>query len=194
MAMGETVLDKEMLFAKTNGICIICGKAVDRHAWSVEHYIPRAIYKWVPDRYLVSQIESDDNLFMTHYRCNTQKDSKLPTLYDISTLHTNDAIKGQLYDLYDRVKYGIRQYKTLKSAILKNQKGECAMCKKKVSPQRSVLRRRYPDLPRTKDNAMCLCRQCNRQINDPKHLISSVLVIKKPQSPPLHATYDYKTE
>lgn len=173
--------DKIRIYQKTLGICIICGKPVpnEMRAWSLEHYIPRAIYKWVPNAYVQSQIESETNLFIVHERCNFQKDSTLPTLHTIDHLHASPAIKDELYDLYDDIKYAIYRYKAIKQAVWVSQDKCCAFCKKSLSFGKSILRRRDFDLPRTQNNAICLCFSCSLALNSPKHLIQSVTVIKK---------------
>lgn len=68
-------------YARTKGICVICGKPLtkDESKWSVDHFIPRAIYKWVKDEKTKELIESGKNTYVVHAHCNFAKDSTLPT-------------------------------------------------------------------------------------------------------------------
>lgn len=81
-------------YARTHGICVVCGKSLggDESTWSADHFIPRAVYKWVPGKKLRTLIESADNIFITHPRCNLEKNSSVPTMASIGLMHADEDV------------------------------------------------------------------------------------------------------
>lgn len=182
--MSEFFYDKTDIYYKTHGICVICGKPMTHQPehWSLEHFIPRAIYKWVPNPILTKKIESFANLFIVHPRCNFIKDSALPTTHSIYTMHASLSVMREVDRIYSEVKPFINQYKALKQEVWKNQHKKCFFCQKKLSFSQAILRRKHDNEPRSRQNAMCLCTRCSRDLGTPKQLIKEVIVIKKSQS------------
>lgn len=160
--MSYSLHKKEQILRKTRGKCILCGQrvALDDNS-NIEHYIPQAIYKWVEHPELRQQLESLDNLFIVHKKCNRKKDSRLPTQKNISTLRVHHEIKEQLRALYQAVIDSVNAYKSIKQSAWEAQKRECYFCEKPITIHQATLRRENNDLPRQRDNAICVCAQCN---------------------------------
>lgn len=162
---------KRKAYNKTHGICFICGYQVSENPahWTLEHYIPRAIYKWVSIPNLKSQLESLDNLFITHDKCNLNKDSEVPTMQQIQALSIDEDIKTQLLNLYINIKPALEAYQTIKNNVLQQQNHHCFFCSKTVSYNRAVLRRKDNRQGRTENNAMCLCLECSIKTSNEKY-------------------------
>lgn len=161
---------KQRLYDKTGGMCIICHKKISQHPekWSVEHFIPRAIYKWVASRHLKGILESFENLFIVHYYCNLKKDSALPSIKQILKLAVNDDVKDQIFRLYNVVEADISKYQVIKQQVWSSQQGKCALCQTPMSMLKTTLRRKDNKQPRVLENAMCLCVGCNRHADTRK--------------------------
>ena len=154
---------KRDAYAKVNGICVICGKKLsdNENEWSVDHFIPRAVYKWVPNKETESLIESGDNLFVVHPQCNYSKDSALPTNERIKTMHAERAVKAEVKELYRVSEQSLVKYNAIKQSTWDNQDRKCALCGKKIPLSAATLRRKDNKERRCRDNAMCLCENCN---------------------------------
>lgn len=157
-------------FAKTKGICVICGKKLreEEKYWSVDHFIPRAIYKWIPDIKTRELIESGKNIFIVHHQCNITKDSALPTKQSISDMHASDEIKADIRELFRATEKSVIAYRSIKQSILDNQNKKCAICDKELGLNEATLRRINNNLDRSRENAMCLCDNCNRKAGNSK--------------------------
>ena len=152
-------------YARTNGKCIICGKTISKNEadWSVEHFVPRAIYKWVHDKNAEKIIESGDNIFIVHPRCNFKKDSSIPTNQLIKSMHADKKTKDEMRDLYKNLEDSVGSYRAIKQSTLSGQDNKCALCGKKLTFNDSTLRRINNRKGRNKSNAMCLCERCNKK-------------------------------
>lgn len=161
--MSVSIYRQRKAYARTKGICVICGKPIsrDESAWSVDHFIPRAIYKWVPGIRIQRLIESGDNIFIVHPRCNYKKDSALPTNRLIKSMHADDEILDSMRALYKEAEEGVVAYRAIKQSTLDSQGRRCAICGRRISLNDSTMRRINNRRGRTKDNAMCLCNRCN---------------------------------
>lgn len=175
--MGQKGMDKlfkQKIYKKTQGICIFCGKKLssDGLDWSVEHFFPRAIYKWIPNPEVSKVLESLSNLFIVHIPCNISKDSRLPNLKNIHALHANDDIKANLHALYIHIESAIKDYHNLKNNQWLTQQKCCGFCQKPVKLVRTTLRRKHNDLPRSAENAICLCYRCSMKANNPAYKVA----------------------
>lgn len=152
-------------FNKTDGICVICGRKLreEEKYWSVDHFIPRAVYKWIPDVKTRELIESGKNIFIVHHQCNLDKDSALPTRQSINDMHADENIKNDIRELFRATEQSVIAYRSIKQSILDNQNKKCAICGKAVGFNEATLRRINNNLDRRRDNAMCLCDTCNRK-------------------------------
>lgn len=150
-------------YARTNGICVICGKKIspNEKEWSVDHYIPRAVYKWVPGKMSKDLIESQDNLFIVHQKCNFSKDSALPTNQAIKSMHATKEIKDKTLELQHKIQDGVDSYRAIKQSTISAQGNKCAVCGKKLTFNDATLRRISNNKGRNRDNAMCVCERCN---------------------------------
>ncbi len=150
-------------YARTNGICVICGQPLtkDESKWSVDHFIPQAIYKWVKDDQTKQLIESDENIFVVHAQCNYSKDSTLPTNQIINEMHASKKIKAEMHDLYKDAEDSVVSYRAMKQSTLDAQDRKCAACGKKLSLNNATMRRIDNKKSRNRKNAMCLCEKCN---------------------------------
>lgn len=150
-------------YARTHGICVICGKPISKNEseWSVEHFVPRAVYKWVHDSETKSIIEGNDNIFIVHASCNYSKDSALPTNQLIKSMHADKKTKDDMRSLYRNVEGSVDEYRAIKQSVLAKQNSRCAGCGKIISFTNSTLRRKNNNIGRSKENAMCLCESCN---------------------------------
>ena len=65
MTRRMSLTRKARIFAANNGICHICGGAIDgtRERWEAEHIVP----------YALTRDDSDDNLAPAHERCHAAK-------------------------------------------------------------------------------------------------------------------------
>ncbi len=158
-----SITKQRAAYARNNGICVICGKKIspNEKEWSVDHYIPRAVYKWVPDKVSKDLIESQDNLFIVHQKCNFSKDSTLPTNQAISSMHANKEIKDKTLKLYNKTQDGVDTYRAIKQSTFDSQGKKCAVCGKKLTINDATLRRISNNKGRNRDNAMCVCERCN---------------------------------
>lgn len=156
-------------YAKANGICVICGKKLssDESKWSVDHFIPRAIYKWVPGRSMRELVESGQNIFVVHPQCNFSKDSSLPTNQSINTMHVSAEVKQEVKELYKEAEGSVIVYRAMKQSTLDMQERKCAICGKKLGLNDATLRRIDNRKSRKRENAMCLCDGCNRKAGNP---------------------------
>lgn len=154
---------KRDAYAKVNGICFICGQKLSNNEreWSVDHFIPRAVYKWVPNQELQSLIESENNIFVVHPKCNYSKDSELPTNKKINSMHAQEVVKNGIKELYKVSAPSIAEYNAIKQRAWDIQGQKCAFCGKKIPLNAATLRRRDNNKHRGRDNAMCLCDKCN---------------------------------
>ena len=153
-------------FDRTGGICIVCGRPLSRNQakWSVDHFIPRAVYKWVPGRKIQKTIESADNLYIVHPHCNFRKGSALPTNQLISSLHAEEDVKENMRALYKKVEDKVIQYRAIKQSTLDSQHKKCGNCGRRLSLGDAVLRRIDDEQDRVRENAICLCERCNTRI------------------------------
>ncbi|MDK4679764.1 HNH endonuclease [Kingella negevensis] len=160
--MSISEIKKQKAYDKTQGVCIICGRQVGvSEKWSVEHYIPRAIYKWIDNQELKNKLESIDNLFIVHAYCNFQKDSSLPTSKLIDELPINEALRANIHQLYKSVERHVLEYKAMKQSVWDYQQHKCVFCHKEITLRNSILRRKNNKLTRCRENAMCLCFKCS---------------------------------
>ena len=102
--MSKSLKLKIKTYEKTQGICIICCKMIEKRPahWSLEHFLPRAIYKWLPDPELEARLESPANLFVVHKQCNLVKDSHLPNVAVGRILVSDTLHKGRLKTIFRR--------------------------------------------------------------------------------------------
>lgn len=162
---------KHIVYQKTNGICIVCGKKVsdDMQKWSVEHYIPRAIYKWIPTQSLRDILESESNWFIVHKNCNIKKDADLPTIKSIQNLPVDNRLKVEMVQLYRSVENELSQYRAIKQSVLAGQNYKCLFCNRHISLLQATLRRKDNRRARLADNAMCLCFTCSVRAGNPSY-------------------------
>lgn len=171
----QALSKEDKIYCKTQGICILCGKKVHkprsninghtqmkgRRSFTIEHYFPQAIYKWVERPNLKSQIKHLDNLFIVHQQCNVNKDSHIPTKHHIHRLYAHQDIKHQLEQLYERLLDDINAYNALKKSVWSKQNKQCFFCDKSITFVQATLRRLDNNLKRIKENAICICSKCN---------------------------------
>ena len=150
-------------YERTKGICVICGKPLSRYEskWTVDHFIPRAVYKWVPDKKIKRITMNRDNLLIVHGRCNLNKGSVLPTNRMIDEMYAEEDVKESLRRLYKKAEENIIRYRAIKQSTLDSQDKRCAACGRRISLNHSVMRRVDDSQPRSRENAMCMCEKCN---------------------------------
>ena len=167
MGRYVSITKQRQAYNKTKGICIICGKKIskDEKRWSVDHFIPRAVYKWVPDEEIKKRLEGEENVFIVHEGCNFDKDSLIFTAPDIKKLQVDRSVREEIYRLYKDSEECIRDYRAMKQSTLDLQKKKCAACDKELSFKDATMRRIDRKKKRTKDNAMCVCGKCNLLAN-----------------------------
>ncbi|QMT31619.1 hypothetical protein [Alysiella filiformis] len=154
----------------SNGICILCNKPILSHEkWSVEHFIPRAIYKWIPKPEIEWQVESDANLFAVHMDCNLNKNAEIPTVRTINALRVAPSVKEKLLLVYWAIYDDIEAYRSMKQSVWAKQNGACAFCEKAIRLTKATLRRIDNRFERSRENAMCLCFHCSLRAARPAH-------------------------
>lgn len=169
--MALSTNKKLLIYQKTNGMCIICNQLIhnDPTQWSVEHYIPRAIYKWLPNQELEAKLESPANLFIVHHDCNFKKDCALPNIKKINELQLNQHVKNELLELYKSVADSVAQYTAIKQSTWDAQHRKCYFCHRYTKLNFATLRRINNSLPRVRSNAMCLCFYCSVKAGNPHY-------------------------
>ena len=174
-----SIKKKRDAYNRVNGVCFICGKKLSNNEieWSVDHFIPRAVCKWVPNAKLQSLIKSGENIFIVHPECNYSKDSSLPTNKRIETMHAQNAVKAEVKELYRVSEPSLVKYKAIKQSTWDSQDRKCALCGKRIPLDAATLRRKNNKKPRCRDNAMCLCKNCNVKAGNPHY--KRVMVKKK---------------
>ena len=150
-------------YERTHGICVICGRPISRNEskWTVDHFIPRAVYKWVPDNKIKRITMSFHNLLIIHPHCNYNKGSVLPTNQMIDDLHAEEDVKQSLRTLYKKAESNIIRYRAIKQSTLDSQGRRCAVCGRRLPLNRAVMRRIDDTKVRERENAMCICEKCN---------------------------------
>ncbi len=145
--------------------CAICGEKMEAGEESLEHFFPRALYKWgenilPPEEYrtLYVQIESDDNIIFTHLLCNGAKED---AIIDIAPLHISGEERKRLLRLEKKIAPVVIRYRSMKSRLYEKQEGKCYCCHKEFGQEAIVLRRKDPDLLRVEENACLVCHSCN---------------------------------
>ena len=158
-----SITKQRKAYARTKGVCVICGKPLpeNERQWSVDHFIPRAVYKWVRDSQTKALIESGENIFIVHAHCNFDKDSALPTNRAIKDMHADREVKDDMRKLYKAAEGSIASYRAMKQSTLDAQGKKCAACGKRLSFNDATMRRIIDRKGRSRDNAMCLCERCN---------------------------------
>lgn len=169
--MALSINKKLLIYQKTDGICIICNRPISLNPaqWSVEHYIPRAIYKWLPNQELEAKLESPTNLFIVHHDCNFKKDCALPNIKKINNLKINESVKTELRHLYKSVADSLAQYTAIKQSTWDSQQRKCYFCHRNITLNFATLRRINNNLPRSRNNAMCLCFYCSVKAGNPHY-------------------------
>lgn len=161
---------RQQAYQNSNGICILCNQPILSHEkWSVEHFIPRAIYKWIQKPEVELQVESAANLFAVHMDCNLKKDAEIPTVNTINSLNVSQTIKDELLLVYREIYDSIEQYRSMKQSVWAKQECSCAFCKKRIRLVKATLRRINNQLERTRENAMCLCFHCSLKASHPEY-------------------------
>lgn len=166
-------------YAYTDGKCVICGKLLppDPDEWSVDHFVPQAIRKWIPGRRIRDLVDRQDNLFVVHPKCNFSKGSDLPTNAMISGMHASAKVKRGMRRLRQAAQKDIDAYRRLKRDVLRKQGYRCPGCGRHIDLSTATMRRIDDTSARTKRNAMCLCERCNRYATnaDRKRLLAKKL-------------------
>lgn len=149
--------DKRVNFDKAKSIadiqnnrCMYCGRVLkitpenrsDRGIdnWNVEHFVPKAVLKWVADYLneeefddLCKMINSDDNLGIACCVCNTYKNETISEESEIDKMFTSQEKKDGYKDIFKRSEVFRETYETLKEELLEKQHGRCAGCGIKIS-------------------------------------------------------------
>lgn len=174
--------EKWALYRKTQGVCIICGRSISRNVsrWTVEHYIPRAVYKWVPTYKALKTIENFDNLFIVHSWCNVKKNADLPTVQSIRDLEVNEAIKNRVLELYQQIDEEIAKYRQIKQKVLSDQDFHCLFCRRQIGLLDSTLRRKDNHKEREIGNAMCLCFRCSLRAGRKAYKVEMISKLEDP--------------
>lgn len=171
----QSLNKEDKIYRKTQGICILCGKKVHkprsninahtqmkgRRSFTIEHYFPKAIHKWIQQPHLKSHIEHLNNLFIVHRKCNMKKDSQIPKMKDIRKLYVSPIIQEQLTMLYRTLYDGIVAYRAIKQSAWDRQQRVCFLCHNQIMIHQATLRRFDNKLERSRDNAICVCQTCN---------------------------------
>lgn len=160
---------KEIIHNKTGYRCIYCGRDAYGRC-SVEHIIPQSIYKWVgayltaEDKHELFNIITDrNNTWCACMSCNESKNEHIINRHDINNLHIDNTSKGEIKSLLDRADTYIKDYKGIKSRILKKQKFKCYTCSfMSHNIDNFILRRDDHTKARSLENGVLLCERCNQ--------------------------------
>ena len=169
------------LLQEQNGVCIYCGKpiSIDEQRgviWTVEHIIPRAVYKWlerclsVEDcNLLYSLIDNKNNIAISHYSCNLQQGSSVPTEEDIDKLICSTTLKERYKNQIRLSLKFIELYDSVLDVVWSRQKCKCGKCGKILPKHYATIRRRNYGKNRTINNAIAVCYSCNMEISTNQH-------------------------
>lgn len=174
------------LTKKSGGKCGICGLYVDvrghRHKeWNIDHVIPKAVLKWGVCSnnklaYYRNLLSDTSNQIISHPGCNCIKGCNPPTSRDIDNLHISDFAKCELKYTLKELSPLIESYNARILALLMRQNSKCSQCGCELD-ENMAIRRIDNTRPRTTDNAMLLCAECNALFmrNDSK--VPTVVVV-----------------
>lgn len=167
---------------RQDGVCIYCGKHIDMGeqrgvSWSLEHVVPRAVYKWV-ERVMSKDevnkcfelIDSKDNLAITCCSCNVRRGSLLPS---VDSVISNKYMSDDLKSMYINTIAGLQKYMDIYKAVIdisyKRQNCKCARCGSFLPLSQATLRRRNKNKLRTVKNGMLVCPYCNDVLSKGKY-------------------------
>lgn len=173
-ALSDSTLHK--LHNRQDCMCIYCGEYIDIReprgiAWSVEHIVPRTVYKWIertaPKSVVENcfrDIESLSNLAITHHHCNYACGCSLPTAESIkNNNYIPEPLKTEYLNSLQRLKPYVDKYLVILDYLLKKQKSKCGRCGCLLRIDQAVLRRRNVNKIRNIRNAIVLCPECSSQ-------------------------------
>lgn len=162
---------KEEVNKNNNSCCYLCGEKIniykdDPTNWNIDHLLPIALLKWLPESKELGKLEedihSDKNLAIVHKRCNVIRDMKIitPDEFD-KNKHSSNILKDNYREIYEKNKSLIKAFINLVKDVLQKQGNVCYGCGKPLSLKKATIRRIDDSLPRTIDNACCVCSNCN---------------------------------
>lgn len=165
--------EAQRILNKTVGknICAYCGKEIDLSSddWSTEHIVPRAVAKWISIKEgknvkgLIRKLSENTNFLIIHKECNIDKGSTILTIEEIEanenlTDEGKEAIKRYIKDTEKE----IEEYRGVLKKILAKQNYRCFRCKEDLEIQDCTLRRKDVAKKRSCENAVGLCKECNK--------------------------------
>lgn len=169
------------LYARQYGKCVYCGKLVDVAeqrgvAWSIEHIVPRAVFKWL-ERILLPRevdelfklIEDNNNIAITHYECNFTRGCSLPTVDGIKNMSIPNDLEIIYLNTLNKTQDYINIYRSIVNSTLEKQEYKCGRCGKLLYEDDTVLRRRRKDRIRNPKNAIAYCNCCNEYVSKGKY-------------------------
>ena len=159
-------------------VCALCGEAIVSDDLSMDHFVPRAVDKWVTKELrpkqrvkIHSAILSQANLLSSHKGCNF---AKLDAIMSIEELYINSKAElNRVTTTYTICQPAINRYLFYKKNVLDRQEGKCYICRQPLQGRSSTIRRINNVKERRWDNACIVCSECNSLINYfPRDLLS----------------------
>lgn len=135
--------------------CVYCGKYKKA---TVDHFYPKAIYRWCGDEYKEAIIDKKNTVYACR-ACNFRKQEKI---YPIETVQDEEK-KKELVEVRKNIGDGVSKFFGLKKKLRKKQNGRCYGCGKMMTKNEGIIRRIDPEKPRKLENACLVCDKCNKK-------------------------------
>jgi hypothetical protein len=155
---------RTIAYNNSDGKCIYCGKKVNKPI--VKFIIPKSVFKW--SEAIDNMANNDNNIFICCENCNNLNCGRIPTEKEIWNYHIKQEKKVDLIRFRRDTKKYINQYINMKHRVWQKQGRRCIVCHKDKDIKDYNLRRIDDKLPRTEDNAIAICPDCqDRYIHIP---------------------------
>lgn len=171
---GNTV---EMLYKLDNGRCPLCGKKIiklNMNSYNIDHVVPQIVFKYADNNELNELCNGYSNLLLVHKTCNVKKGIDF---LDINMLYLTKQRKKEILENIDSCKEYIEKFKGIRRKKIEEQKCKCAICKKKITDEDTILRRIHGNKKRSLENSAAICRSCNRRYSNYKNSNNAYITI-----------------
>lgn len=176
---GKTVTYDELKpLIKQTTVCPLCGETFikitaenRRYYWSLDHIIPKAVFKWSLNKFpndkdaMAQLLDTMDNYAIVHTRCNVSKGNTLHVLNHLEDLHCSESTLDTYRANIEKASKYISYYRHLFTRVLNRQRSKCYLCGNPIQGMAPVMRRIDSNKKRTMKNAMLVCSSCNCRLH-----------------------------
>lgn len=155
--------------------CCYCGKTFLFRNRTVEHFLPKALVKWnvsednTVNGELLAAVRSVKNMGFCCDDCNENKGCYIPTPEEFAVICKYEDKIPIYRELYEKCKTFIEGFNKMVADTAESQGNKCNLCGNPLIREETIIRRINWDGRRCRENAMCICKQCNANesvIND----------------------------